>query len=157
MAVKSRKVSFYRLVLEKHELIPGKRKNQIKAIDNDTMEQYFKEIYNNEMNKLKGGSKAVNVETDTSNYVIEVIEYEDSKAFLKIGQQNASYVVALRDTATLESEKVPMKESQLLELFTFCLIDFKTGIVSYIGINGAPRIKSYSINTWLKKKEYLQI
>ena len=35
-----------------------------------------------------------------------------------------------------------MRESQLLELYTFCLIDFESGIVSYIGINGAPKISA---------------
>lgn len=44
----------------------------------------------------------------------------------------------------METENVPMRESQLLELYTFCLIDFESGIVSYIGINGAPKISAVS-------------
>lgn len=72
----------------------------------------------------------------------EVMNFEEHRAFIKIGQQNPSNTVALRDRETLETSDVPMSESQLLELFTFCLIDFLTGIVSYIGINGAPRISA---------------
>ena len=69
-------------------------------------------------------------------------DFMDDRAFLKIGQQNPSNTVALRDRTTLETENVPMRESQLLELYTFCLIDFESGIVSYIGINGAPKISA---------------
>lgn len=84
----------------------------------------------------------MNITVSSSQYVIEVISYEEHRAFIKIGQQNPSNTVALRDRTTLETESVPMRESQLLELYTFCLIDFETGIVSYIGINGAPRISA---------------
>lgn len=56
--------------------------------------------------------------------------------------QNLQTQLQLRDRTTLETENVPMKENQLLELYTFCLIDFETGIVSYIGINGAPKISA---------------
>lgn len=142
MANKTRKVSFYRLSLEKHTAIPKQRRPQITPLTNSETEACFQQIYDNQMKKLSNNHKAIDITVYSSHYVIEVMQYEQHQAFIRIGQQNPSNTVALRDSATLETEKVPMRETQLLELFTFCLIDFETGIISYIGINGAPRISA---------------
>lgn len=142
MANNTRKVSFYKICLEKY--IDIKKDNLIKSISlsNDEIEDAFKYIYDNHMRELGNSNKAIDVDTYRTTYVVEVIDYDDKMVYLKIGQQNHANTVALRDKNTLETESVPMSSTQLLELFTFCLIDFKTGIVSYIGINGAPRISA---------------
>ena len=142
MPSKTRKVSFYRLSLEKQTLIPGTNTVQAKQLSDSDIEAYFQRICAEKMQALANEHKAMNVTVSNNQYVIEVISYEKHRAFIKIGQQNPSNTVALRDRTTLETESVPMRESQLLELYTFCLIDFETGIVSYIGINGAPRISA---------------
>ncbi len=124
-------------------------------LSNDKIEEAFAYIYKNRMITLENNNKAIDVDTARSKFVIEVIEYDNHMAFLKIGQQNYANTVALKDEKTLETEKVPMTKTQLLELFTFCLIDFKTGIVSYIGINGAPKIsaiRSLFNNILIKEK-----
>ena len=142
MSSKTRKVSFYRLSLEKQTLLPGTNTVQVKQLSDSDIEAYFQRICAEKMQALANEHKAMNITVSSTQYVIEVISYEEHRAFIKIGQQNPSNTVALRDRTTLETESVPMKESQLLELYTFCLIDFETGIVSYIGINGAPRISA---------------
>ena len=142
MASKTRKVSFYRLSLEKQTLIPGTNTVQVRQLKASDIETYFQRICAEKMQNLANGHKAMNITVSSSSYVIEMISHEEHRAFIKIGQQNPSNTVALRDRRTLETESVPMRESQLLELYTFCLIDFETGIVSYIGINGAPRISA---------------
>lgn len=140
MVSKTRKVSFYRLSLEKQTLLPGTRTVRVTQLNNSEIEDCFREIYNEKMQVLSDNHKAINITASNGHYVIEAISFEEHRAFLKIGQQNPSNTVALRDRTTLETENVPMRESQLLELYTFCLIDFESGIVSYIGINGAPKI-----------------
>lgn len=142
MASTRRKVSFYRISLEEHIDIKEKNTLQKVILSNEKIEEAFKYIYDNKMRILENNNKAINVDTHRNKYVIEVTNYEDHMVFLKIGQQNHANTVALRDEETLESEEVPMTKTQLLELFTFCLIDFETGIISYIGINGAPRISA---------------
>ncbi len=142
MASKTRKVSFYRLSLEKYTLLAGENVTQIKTLSNEEIEEKFKSIYEEKLTLLPNNAKAVRIETANNDYVIEVIEYKKRKAFIKIGQENESRTVALRNFITLETEDVPMTAEQLLELFTFCLIDFETGIVSYIGINGAPKLSA---------------
>lgn len=142
MASKTRKVSFYRLSLEKRVLTSGLKAGQVKQLSNTDIEAFFQKVYAEKMHKLRDGHRAIDLSVSSSEYVIEIISFADHRAFIKIGQQNPANTVALRDRTTLETENVPMTESQLLELYTFCLIDFETGIVSYIGINGAPRISA---------------
>lgn len=142
MASKTRKVSFYRIALEKQTLLPGTRTVRVAQLNNSEIEDCFRKIYNEKMQVLSDNHKAINITASNGHYVIEAISFEAHRAFLKIGQQNPANTVALRDRTTLETENVPMRESQLLELYTFCLIDFESGIVSYIGINGAPKISA---------------
>lgn len=142
MVSKTRKVSFYRLSLEKQTLLPGTRTVRVTQLNNSEIEDRFRKIYNEKMQVLSDNHKAINITASNGHYVIEAISFEEHRAFLKIGQQNPSNTVALRDRTTLETESVPMREGQLLELYTFCLIDFESGIVSYIGINGAPKISA---------------
>lgn len=141
MAKKTRKVSFYRLGLIQQVVVD---KNTIREnhLRNNEIEEKFNLIYEEKAFALNDGGRAVTVSTNSNDYVVEVLDYVNHRAFIKIGQQNPSNTVALRDMTTLETEDVPMRDSQSLELYTFCLIDFETGIVSYIGINGAPKISA---------------
>lgn len=144
MANIKRKVSFYKLSLEKSTYLKGKNTVKIETLSKEKLIQYFKKLYDEKTIKLTNGNRAIHVNTSSGDYVIEIIEFNEEKkySYLKIGRQNPSDTVALRDTKTLETEFVPMGENQLLELFTYCLLDFETGIISYIGINGAPRISA---------------
>ena len=139
MATKKRKVYFYRLNLIHHRDID---KNTVKKIHltNVEIEKKFQYIYDKKTSILSSGRRAISVNTLSGEYVVEILSFSNQRAIIKIGQQNPANTVALRDTSTLETEDVPMSKTQMLELFTFALIDFETCIVSYIGINGAPKI-----------------
>lgn len=153
MVNQKRKVSFYLLSLEKHIYDKDRNTTIITTLNSDETEKAFQEVYDS-MKTLSSGHKAIDVTTSNNTYVVEIIEYVNHQCFIRIGQQNYANTAALRDKDTLESEDVPMKDSQLLELYTFCYIDFKTGIISYIGINGAPKISAvkYLLNDFLNSK-----
>lgn len=140
MANKRKKIAFYKLSLEKH--VDKNTKTQDVALNIQEIEDYFQIIYEQKMQVLPDGNRVIGVDVSNNQYVFEIMEYINHRAFIKIGQQNSANTVALRDMTTLETENVPMRDNQLLELFTYCLIDFETDIISYIGINGAPRISA---------------
>lgn len=138
---RTRKISFYCISLEEHEFIEKRNTTRINELSHTRSEELFQEVYN-KMLVLKNKHRACNVHTASNDYVIEAYEYSNHILVAKIGQQNTSDTVALRDSHTLESEDVPMSANQLLELYTFFMIDFETGILSYIGLNGAPKLSA---------------
>ena len=137
-----RTVSFYRLSVKKYTEDHYSRKTTVEYLSEGDIEKIFKEILEKSMQKLSNLHYATEVKTNSNKYVIEIISYNNNIAFAKIGLQNDASTFALRDQSTLESENVPMSESQLLEVYTYFLIDFSTGIIAYVGINGAPRISA---------------
>lgn len=154
---KKRKISFYRLILEKYNVSEDGNTVTPEKLSLAETENKFDYLCDAKSVSLSNGNKAFYVSGAYSDYVIEIIEKNNHCAFVKIGQQNPSNLVALRDSITLETENVPMTENQLLELFTFALIDFKTNIISYIGINGAPKITAIKLlfNNNLIKEEQI--
>ncbi len=136
MAAIQRKVSFYYL---SQEITGDDRRKH--SVDLPGIEANFKYIYD-KMNILSNGHHAEKILYNNIKFVVEVIQYntENHLAFVSIGYQNHANTTALRDQTTLELSAVPMGPSQKLELFTYCLIDFSTGVVSHISLTGAPRV-----------------
>ena len=137
-----RTVSFYSLTIDKEQDNKKSRTAKRWTLSPQEVEDIFITIYNEYMTELKAGSRATEVSTINNAYVVEVLEYQNHIIFARIGQPNPSNTVGLRDTKTLESSEVPMQRNQLLETYTYTLIDLGTGVISYIGINGAPRISA---------------
>lgn len=141
MTKRIRQISFYYLCLEEHIYNKEKNTTKIKTLNNSEVEAEFQKVYDS-MLDLDNGNKAKNVVTVSNDYVIEISEYNEHILYAKIGQQNNASTVALRDKETLEATGVPMTDTQLLELFTFFMIDFETGVVAYVGLNGAPKLSA---------------
>lgn len=136
MASIQRKVAFYYLSQERTG------EDRIKhAVDLPVIEANFQQIYG-KMNVLSNGHHAVKILYNNVKLVVEVIQYnaDNHLAFISIGYQNHANTAALRDQTTLELSSVPMEPSQKLEVFTYCLIDFSTGVVSHISLTSAPRV-----------------
>lgn len=141
MTKRIRQISFYYLCLEEHIYNKEKNTTKIKTLNNSEVEAEFQKVYDS-MLDLDNGNKAKNVVTVSNDYVIEISEYNEHILYAKIGQQNNASTVALRDKETLETTGVPMTATQLLELFTFFMIDFETGVIAYVGLNGAPKLSA---------------
>lgn len=136
MASIQRKVAFYYLSQERTG------EDRIKhAVELPFIEANFQHIYG-KMNVLSNGHHAEKILYNNVKLVVEVIQYnaDSHLAFISIGYQNHANTTALRDQATLELSSVPMEPSQKLEVFTYCLIDFSTGVVSHISLTSAPRV-----------------
>ena len=132
MVSKIRKVLFYRLSMND---------KQGKIISPKELEAKFDKIIQEYMIKIPNSNRyAISIEKENEIFVIELIKKNNKLAFLKLGIQNASNAVALRNGETLESDEVDIAPNQSLETYTYCLIDFATTIVSYVNTNTSPRI-----------------
>lgn len=69
MASKTRKVSFYRLSLEKSVFIEGSHTVQKSQLTNNEIEEKFREIYDDKMQRLSNGNHAKNINVSSSQYV----------------------------------------------------------------------------------------
>lgn len=103
----------------------------------------FDYIYKS-MTDIGNNRRAKFLRLDNSEVVVEVINYQPSNhfAFLRIGHQNHSTTTALRDQESLKTQAITMTETQRVEIYTCCYIDFSTCVVSYIGLVTAPRISA---------------
>lgn len=123
-----RKVSFYLLTVNKDS-----------DEKNVPVKEAFEYIYNNKLKNITDNSKATELRGATTTYVAQIIDMDTDLVFIKIGRQHPSNTIALRDIDTLETDNVVMRQRQKLEVYTICLLDLSTGILSYIGMSGAPR------------------
>ena len=78
MSSKTRKVSFYRLSLEKQTLLPGTNTVQVKHLSDSDIEAYFQRICAEKMQALANEHKAMNITVSSSQYVIEVTTGTDT-------------------------------------------------------------------------------
>lgn len=101
----------------------------------------FTFVYNNKLKDLGYyNEKAIEIKGHSNDYVAHVMKVDHDFAYIKIGRQHPSNTVELRNVSTLKADKVEMDPNQKLEIYTFCLLDLSTGIVSYMSMNGAPRV-----------------
>lgn len=126
----SRKVAFYRLSVRD----PVDDKEIL-------LKEAFQYIRDVKLKTVPQGDKAIDLQYDGNIYVAQVMREDGDMVFIRIGRQHPSNTVALRDRDTLESDEVKMTGSQMLEVYTICLLDLSTGIVCYIGMSGAPRVR----------------
>lgn len=145
MATVKRKVRFYKLMIERETYVYEDEKILKKSFSLDDIKKYFHNIYVNEMKILKEGNHAIEIKETSKDYSFEVVKYDDTKVVIKIGHETPKNTMDLRDKQTLETEDVPLKNNQRIELYTYCQINFDTGIVSYICISSAPRISALKL------------
>ena len=142
MADKYHKLKYYMLSMEKV--------TEKKILSNDELESKFQGAVDNKMIPIgQLGHRAVQVDFNEDKYVIELIKKVSHVYYLKLCIANPAHSVALRDKTTLESDSLNIEPTQNLEICTFCIIDFKTRVLSYVGVNGSPRITL--LKDWLNK------
>jgi hypothetical protein len=150
-----RTVSFHYLSINREENVPMTRTARRRALTCREIEAVFVEILRT-MTHLQNGARIKTVVTLYNQYFVEVIDFTQHHAFIRIGQQNPNNTYGIRDIETLEQTEVPMRANQLLELYTYCLVDFSRCIISYIGVNGAPKISAlrYLFNDHFTPQEH---
>lgn len=146
MAEKTRRLKFYLL-----SMISKSNHRTLNCVD---LEAKFQAVVDNLMKPIGAtGHKAALIDLSDGTFVIELVKQEDHVSYLKLGINNPVNSVALRDSSTLEANSLRVGPNQSLEIYTFCIIDFETRVLSYVGMNGSPRVSI--IKDWLNRILFL--
>ena len=158
MATITRKIHFYSLVVERQRLI--KTQNEVKSsvLSLEEIKKIFETKYK-EMPLLSNGNRTVNIKKYNDQYTIDIVEYSNDKAIIKIGQKSPNNTVEIINEVTMETNDVPLSDNQHLQTYTLCEIDFSTGIVSFIWIASAPKISAlkFLFSIFSTESEYINV
>lgn len=140
----TRKVSFFHLSLSMDidgTSVPIRQQN---------VETYFQSIYSDIKSIPTESAQEIHakrLQIDKNDIVVEVIQYDKTNrsASLKIGYLNPTTITDLRDHDTLQTEEIKLSDTQKVETYTCCYINFTTNIVSYINVISAPRISALEL------------
>lgn len=137
MAIK--KVYFYSATLideSKNEVSNQELKNKIVDIIN-------KNGYDNGNYR----SLDISLPSEELHVVLDVFKFEEDRLFVRLSKQKPNSSVIQRNYRTFKKEDVlPSGTEKIngIELYTFGVLEYKTGIFSIVSAQGAPRIKAVS-------------
>lgn len=137
MEKESRKILFYQLLMYMND------SNKEKLVDLSEFELMFNKLIAEKMQEIDStNKKAMFVELKDGNYVIEIIKQnmEEHIYYIKLGVHNPTNSIEIRDKNTLKTDGIKIGESQSLEIYTLCVIDFVLGVISYVKMNGSARV-----------------
>lgn len=129
-------VHYYKMDLELTTFkdIKGKETAVKKAIPETEIIKIFQDV----QRKLTGNS--IRLPYDDKNVFIELLHIDERYAFGKLSNNQDSSTFQIRDEKTQQSSPLPVNPGQSIEIFTYYLISFDTGIISFIFGLSAPRI-----------------
>ena len=139
-----RKVFFFKFDFRKSNIITkdGEEVVQHNYLDSKELKPYIDRMIDEYFKKIADGKHAKAIDFHSDRNVIETVGYkkENSYIIFKIGHEKATNTVGIRDNDTLELTDVPLKENQNLEMYTYCLFDFRNSVCAIIQVYGAPTV-----------------
>lgn len=137
-----RKVLFYQLQIfdtstGKRNRITGSMKNLFNGIL--TKEKAWKERDEEEFKLL---SKVL-VPASDNQITIDIIKYDDEIAFFRMGHAKDINSYHKRNEKDLSTSKITLESDEYLEVFSYFLLEFENGIISYMYSKSAPNVKNF--------------
>lgn len=109
-----------------------------KTLSYDESKSYFNSICQG-FKTIQENHKAKKLQNEN---VLEIISFNGDLLFAKIGHQNPSNTLALRDKETLSSSPLNVADTKSIETFTYFLMDFSTNILAYLTLFNAPKVSA---------------
>lgn len=136
---KTKTIHFFQLHMIRNVLNKKTGKIDEEKFEKEDIIKLLQDFYENKTITTPDRTQVKSLD-EISDVVFEIIKFDSNHLFAKIGRMNLSSTVALRNTNNYASQEVPMKDNQTLEVFTFMYLDLHTMIISFLSINGAPRV-----------------
>lgn len=128
-----------------------------KPIDHTNIKTIFDEVFNSTGVKVFGGIKSIEIESPSSKIYIDKKWENDNYLYGSIGRIKENNSIQIRDFVTCETSDVldsSLIDKRGLEVFTYFLMDYKTGIVCAVKNLGAPSIRTLCEIIKKKGEEY---
>lgn len=144
MATTQRKVSFFLMDFRKRIREDDVKENKViyQNIKPDDLYKFMVELIDKTFVKTKNKTKVCKIKKNGDDIYIEVIEFTKNYSIFKIGHEKATNTYDIRDKNTYNSTEVPIKETESLEMYTYCYFDHSNYVCAIIDIYGAPMIAS---------------
>ena len=112
------------------------------SIKPDELYNFMVELIEKNFIDTKNKTKACKINKNGDDIYIEIIEFNKNYSVYKIGHEKATNAYDIRDKNTFNSAEVPIKETESLEMYTYCYFDHNNYVCAIIDIYGAPMIAS---------------
>lgn len=89
----------------------------------------------------------ISLPSEELHVVLDVFKFEEDRLFCRLSKQKPNSSVIQRNYKTFKKEDVlpsGTEKTNGIELYTFGVLEYKTGIFSIVSAQGAPRIKAVS-------------
>ncbi|WP_018249808.1 hypothetical protein [Orenia marismortui] len=129
-----RTVYFYQMEIFKN--IAQNEEGKQKYLDR----KRIKDIYNLILDEKNLTNSCLVIKRTPRQQTLEVIDFNDEYLFARLGKTKNDTAVHLRDRIDLKPAEIEKEDNQDIEIYTYFLLNFKTGIVTFINTLSAPSI-----------------
>lgn len=137
-----RNIYFYRLKVS-HNLLENDTSLK-EDLSKEDVFNFMQSIYE-DLKSNEKGYKYIKYDFLNQYYLIEFIEFSKDSTFIRLGKQNANNEVGKRNIESCNLEDIPLGNGELIEAYTYLYIDFKTDVISFVRVGGAPTTKWFEI------------
>lgn len=131
---------FHQLSIYERELLK-EDKNAAQLIKHDLDKSKINAIWDEIIhNKTTNNCVRIQEEFDTDFTTLEILNYDDTFIFGRMGKEKDMRSFHLREEKTFKSEQIQKRKNQIFEVFTYVLIDRSNFIISYLHETSAPSI-----------------
>lgn len=108
--------------------------------------EYLKKIHTNLPSNADGLKYLKHDIVGDIYYLLEFLDFDENSTFIRLGKPSQNNEVGKRSTESYKLVDIPLEKTELIESYTYMYIDFKTDVVSFVRVGGAPSIKWFAVS-----------
>lgn len=108
----------------------------------ENLKHIYKEIFEKNCRIEDGGLKTLSL--NSGQVTLDILEETEEFLFGRVGKETEHYNIIKRDTKTLRSQEVLSNDDEdiVLQVCTYFLLSYKTGIVGFVFGKSAPSVNA---------------
>lgn len=139
-----RNIYFYSLKVVQTTIIDGKPLE--KRFNSEEVYEYLKKIHTSLPSNADGLKYLKHDIVGDIYYLLEFMDFDENSTFIRLGKPSQNNEVGKRSTESYKLVDIPLDKAELIESYTYMYIDFKTDVISFVRVGGAPSIKWFAVS-----------